>query len=813
MGVTIAVTRIACNVGGGNQTITLSLDGQTPVAAMFFVTEAIADGTPASHAVIGIGAATSTSERWALCSTAEDAQATTDTYRRATTDECVLILNPADGTVDGEADLSSFGADQVVIAWGNAPAVAYLLTCVAYAGSDVSAKAAISTLATQNNTVDVNTVGFEPDVVYFGTHCSAFNDTTGAPFYFSHGVALNKATDEQYCYSQASDDGAATSALYAEIRDDYAFAQVGNVSLDWAGEVGSFDAAGFSITSRLGNPGTDEVGYLALAFDGAVALEGNIITAPIATGNEAVTDPSFLPQYVHVGVTQMPAVNTHYTDSNAGSLGISTFTVSESYCNSVQDEDNQGTSDTQSLSDDTAVNLPLDSGAVGHVAALVNFHALGWTWNFSATRGTAVQWWYVAIENSSPYIPGTPSVSGPLAWTVAPSTASSFEDLGLSISYSDPLIQSPRAAYLGELRAEVGEHEHETAAVGGYLNARFTLAGDRIDANDWFEHGLARDIRVLGPYLDTKWHGFVNSISVGVGQYAATVGPLVDIANRVYVVYSQRDTTVDPPTVIPGAITTLAEDADSQGLYGIWEKQVTGGETDQAGAELVRDSWLREYKDPVADEPRVVLEAGGEVTVSVECLGYYAWLLAYPYQDTAGSGTVTCQTKVLTIVAADPNGIFSTDTTHVDYNPALAPRYENSGTTAWEVMKALVALGDANDNRWLFGVYDDGRTHYWQAPTAVAYQHRLSDPAQRIERLGGGELFAWDVEPGQWIYLPDFLTGRGQPEQAADRRRDPRFIFIESVRFRTPDTAEITGTRVGKLAQILAKQAIGGTGG
>jgi hypothetical protein len=168
---------------------------------------------------------------------------------------------------------------------------------------------------------------------------------------------------------------------------------------------------------------------------------------------------------------------------------------------------------------------------------------------------------------------------------------------------------------------------------------------------------------------------------------------------------------------------------------------------------------------------------------------------------------------VQTILAADPNGIFSVDYSHVGYNAALAPRYENSGTAAWEVMKALTALGDANDNRWTFGIYDDRKAHYEQIPGGVTYQHRLSDPAQRIERIAGGELFAWDVQPGRWLYLPDFLTGRGQPEQAADRRSDPRFVFVEGVRFRAPNVAELTGTRVGRLAQILAKQGIGGTGG
>lgn len=383
------------------------------------------------------------------------------------------------------------------------------------------------------------------------------------------------------------------------------------------------------------------------------------------------------------------------------------------------------------------------------------------------------------------------------------------ETLGLSIAYGDPLVKSPRAAHLGELRKEVSAYEHETAAVGGYYSARFDLAGNLVNVNDWFEHGPGRHLEVHDPDMKVVWEGFANQVGINAGQYAATRGPLVEVANRVYVIYSERDTTVNPPVVIPGMITTIAQDTDSQARWGIWEKAVSGGETDATGAAYLRDVYLAESAEPATDDPRVVLEAGGQVSVSVECLGYWAWMLAYPYQDTTG-GTVTCSTKVQAILAADTNGIFSVDYSQIATNAALAPRYENSGTPAWNVMKALTALGDINNDRWTFGIYEDRKAHYERIPDDVDYQHRLADPSQRVETVIGGEIAPWEVQPGKWLYLPDFLTGRGQPEQTADKRHDPRFIFIEGVRYRAPYTVEITGTRVGRLAQIQAKQGLGG---
>jgi len=371
------------------------------------------------------------------------------------------------------------------------------------------------------------------------------------------------------------------------------------------------------------------------------------------------------------------------------------------------------------------------------------------------------------------------------------------------------MIKSPRAGHLGELRSEVTSYEHEVAAFGGYYSARFDLTGSMVDVDDWFEHGLGRHVEVHDPDLEIAFEGFVNQVGINVGQYAAMRGPLVEVANRVYVVYSERDTATDPPTVIPGMITIISQDTGSQAKWGIWEQAVSGGETDADGAEYYRDQFLIENAEPFTDDPRVALEAGGQISVSVECLGYWAWLLAYPYQDT-NSGTVTCTAKVQNILQADTNAIFPADYSHVGSNLALAPAYEDSGTPAWNVMKALTAQGDINNDRWTFGVYEGRKVHYQKVPEEIAYQHRLADPSQPIETVIGGEVRPWKVRPARWLFLPDLLTGREQPSPATDWRGDPRFVFVESVRYRAPYTVEITGTRVGRLAQIQAKQGLGG---
>lgn len=83
MGVTVAVTRVACNTSTGDQTITTTdLGGLTPKAAMFIITQAVTDGAAANHAVWGLGFTDGTTS---FCSASEDEHglSTTDTQKAA----------------------------------------------------------------------------------------------------------------------------------------------------------------------------------------------------------------------------------------------------------------------------------------------------------------------------------------------------------------------------------------------------------------------------------------------------------------------------------------------------------------------------------------------------------------------------------------------------------------------------------------------------------------------------------------------------------------------------------------------------------
>ena len=124
-------------------------------------------------------------------------------------------------------------------------------------------------------------------------------------------------------------------------------------------------------------------------------------STPTSTGNDSEAGPGFTPQFVMMLPTMAEAASTIYWDALGGGFGISTFDDDDEYCNSINYEDEVATSNTQSLSDDKAANLPDDDGSQGVEASFVSFDANGWTLNYTAVKANAKLWPYLAIGEAA----------------------------------------------------------------------------------------------------------------------------------------------------------------------------------------------------------------------------------------------------------------------------------------------------------------------------------------------------------------------------------------------------------------------------
>lgn len=403
---------------------------------------------------------------------------------------------------------------------------------------------------------------------------------------------------------------------------------------------------------------------------------------------------------------------------------------------------------------------------------------------------------------------------------------SQHESEGLAISAYQPTIASgsytPRGRLLDDLLGQKFTAEtHTVQANGGWWSQRLTLSGNLVDMEEWLDRGLGRHIETYNPALEQIFGGFVNSVTLSAGTLSTTRGPLLDIANRVSVTYTPiLDATANPPIVGSQTTTTIADNANSQAQYAIIEQVLNGGQLlddDGTGppvvslAERRRDVYLAENAWPKSSED-LGLGATSEPVIELDILGYVHWLGAYILDD-ATAATITVSNpagtgKLQLILAADPNGIFSTDYVQMTTNGLLTSRYEQDNRDAWTAVNELVELGDALNNRYLFGIYQNQRAEYNAIPTSAKYQHRIASRDIEIQPFGGGVAIApWDVQVGEWVFLPDFLVGRPQP---AEFRRDPRYIFIESVTFTAPATAQIRGGNTDTIGQLIAKGGMWG---
>ena len=403
MGITVVVDRVACNTSGGNQAITVSAGGLTPKAALFILVAATVDGTAAVDSIISYGAATGTSNRWVVGGFSEDNLGTTATQGWYDNVECIQGYDGAT-TLLFEADFVSFGVDTVTINWATAPASAWLLTVVSFSGSDLSAHANIKDITnTVDAEIDVTDPGFEPDVLFTASDMNVFNPGQAAHQQLSFGLVHNDGVGgiTQRTLAWTEQDARTTSVVVSRNEDSGGILEMDGLSsgnLDFYALFSNFDSSGFSMTAKVAGGNSREIGYLALSFGGSVSGWVGTYSTPTSEGSDSSTAPGFKPQFLFFLENYMPVIDIGYINPNAGSRGFSAMDATRQFSNSFNAEDEATTSNTQSLSDNVAVELPDDDGAAGLTATLTTFDTNGFTLNFSAVEGAAKLFFALAIE-------------------------------------------------------------------------------------------------------------------------------------------------------------------------------------------------------------------------------------------------------------------------------------------------------------------------------------------------------------------------------------------------------------------------------
>lgn len=419
---------------GNTQDFTISGFG-TPVAAIFILSGGTTDDTIANNASTGIGFTDGVTD---TCTYIGEYNATgANTARIQTTAGVIVTTNFSGSTVNGSFSFNSFITDGVRLNIDTQCTTAHLVTFVLIGGSDISNVhvGQKDDLGVGTSAVDINTVGFEPDLVLITSNCNT-STAVATNAMLSFGVGINDGFDTQRVALFGAVDSNGASVVNTYLGNDSVVGQVWNDSLGWDGVIGSYDASGFSITPNA-SAGSDIISYLAIKWSVATSLSLFDLTIP-TSGSYAETTPAFEPLFGLIVTEEGPTVRNTLTDGS-GTLGISVFDGTSIYTTSHTDDDAQNPAVCKSLSSDQFRLLNSDGSTDDALASSYAFDAAGWDFTLSTNPASALFGWGLAIESVSADVtaPVLSSPTGsPTGSTTASGTVSTDEGNGTLYFYA-----------------------------------------------------------------------------------------------------------------------------------------------------------------------------------------------------------------------------------------------------------------------------------------------------------------------------------------------------------------------------------------
>lgn len=390
-----------------------------------------------------------------------------------------------------------------------------------------------------------------------------------------------------------------------------------------------------------------------------------------------------------------------------------------------------------------------------------------------------------------------------------PSHASSF---GLSIHASNSILATGSVTGYkmdDSISQRISAYNHEIGANGGYLSASFTIGNFVDEVSDWLSYGLGRHIEVFDEFHVKVWEGFINQVAVNISGLSITRGPLMNIANRGKAIYQTIRYDTNPPIGGNQAITDEVNFTTSQEKYGIFEDMVSIGEATLDMAEYLRNTYFQEKKEPETQTTVNIGAASSDVSIRIDCLGYYKILETYFYTNTSPiTNEVDANAKLLAVFAAQPNSIFSSIETYIESSSLTVGFFERGDRRASEIIADIVSFGNTTQDRFICGVLNDRTIYYKQVPEDILYEYKINDNSKRVDLIGGVIQSYWSIQSGKWLTVPDILIGEEQLRTVKPLREDVRNIFLESVQYSTPYNLNLVGGKVVKMPQLFAQLGI-----
>ena len=412
-GVQIAVGRATITSGTGVQTIASGLSFQ-PKAYILLIASSTADNTDSLHSMLGAGMTDGT-RQFCMGSGEEDNQASSDVGRRGVINAVLCTHNVISGSEEltGVAVHSSFASDGFSINKTTAfVPTDNFVNYIAFGGDDLTVYASTTDLAdTVDTSFDVSTIGFEPDVVittYNGSFDNVNGDADQDDNSFSLGWAVNpdrQASNNQFSMMTASQDAQAqpnSTSRFDSVRAGTSFR---DTAIDASYEINTFDASGFTVTTRLAAAVANEwMGYLALNLGSSPEVYTVARTARTLTGDDVESGASFQPVFLlGVGSATSTSANSNFMGGSL-TIGMTDGTNTHSIGYYSQDIPTGTTNSNTAtrMTNTRFMRTHLHTGGVDWDSTFSSFASNGWTLNYGDAALAAYQNAFLAIGASIP---------------------------------------------------------------------------------------------------------------------------------------------------------------------------------------------------------------------------------------------------------------------------------------------------------------------------------------------------------------------------------------------------------------------------
>ncbi len=329
-----------------------------------------------------------------------------------------------------------------------------------------------------------------------------------------------------------------------------------------------------------------------------------------------------------------------------------------------------------------------------------------------------------------------------------------------SINALAPVIQQSESGFHERLAPE--RETYTISVERGFDSASFTLRGENDYLVDWFKNGLIRDMVWLGPDGMLVWNGFVESLSLSLGGITRTKSA-AKMGNRIIFVYSQIDTTTNPPRD-EGQVTITVNDTAAQAEFGIKTIVESGGEATATNANVAALTTLNRLAKPLIGETQTV--GGGQPpSLKVSMKGYAYMADWYVYTQTVSSGTANADVVILAVLAADPNAVLAASTLAIDANTTATEQFQEQ-QPGWKVIDIIAQRGEtvaALGRRWAAGIYSQRRLTFKAAEGLdsngqalssnkhLILSRSLADPGDIFTDEAGRVVEYWHLRPDRLL--------------------------------------------------------------